>query len=107
MVAHPPAALAHPPERDPVAASVRALARRGPGAAAARPVVAGGVVVVTQAEEPHEPHDQQADVENAEADHEDPSLGGHDSMVPLANEKVKGGFHRFSLLADRRRSFDA
>jgi hypothetical protein len=45
------------------------------GAAAAWTAVVGLVViVVTQAEEPHEPEDEQSHVENAEAHHEDPAL---------------------------------
>jgi hypothetical protein len=50
--------------------------RTGPLAAAAV-VTAGIVVVVPQPEEPDQPDDQQADVEDAESDHEDPPLGGH------------------------------
>ena len=50
--------------------------RTGPLAAAAV-VTPRIVVVVPQPEEPDQPDDQQADVEDAESDHEDPPLGGH------------------------------
>jgi hypothetical protein len=92
VVAQPPATLAHAAERDAVAAAAGPLARRRARATAAGTVVTRGVVVVAQAEEPDEPDDQQADIEYAEADHEDPSLGGHDPMVPLSKRKVKAGF---------------
>jgi hypothetical protein len=39
------------------------------------------VIVVAQPEKPDQPHDQQADIENPKADHEDPSLRGHGSML--------------------------
>ena len=62
-------------------AAAGTVTRAGAGAAA-RTVVAGRVVlVVTQAEEPDKPQDQQAHVENAEADHENPPLRGHALMV--------------------------
>ena len=47
-------------------------------AGATAEVVAVVTVVVAQPEEPDQPHDEQSDVEDAEADHEDPPLGGHD-----------------------------
>ena len=58
-----------------------ALGSRSGALAPAAIVPAGIVVVVTQPEEPDQPHDQQADVEDPEADHEDPPLGGHAPML--------------------------
>jgi hypothetical protein len=64
------------------------LARTGLGALTPSAVVATRVVViVAQAEEPDKPHDQQAHVEDAEADHEDPPLRGHAPMLA----RVGGG----------------
>src|SRR4051812_2550442 len=54
----------------PLRARIRALA---PTAVVAARIV----VVLAQPEEPDQPDDQQADVEDAEADHEDPALSGH------------------------------
>jgi hypothetical protein len=48
-----------------------------PVAFAATAVVVAVVIVVAEPEEPHEPHDESPDVEDAEPDHEDPSLQGH------------------------------
>jgi hypothetical protein len=59
------------------AAGTAVRARLGAAASAAVGAVVVAVVVTHATEEPHEPDDQQADVEHAEADHEDPSLGGH------------------------------
>jgi hypothetical protein len=54
------------------------------------------VVVITQTEEPHEPQDQQADVENAKPDHEDPTLGTDDSMLtPAASRRKVEAFYFF------------
>jgi hypothetical protein len=77
------AAEAPPAEREPHAVAARAvLAGTRTGALAPAAVVSMGVVVVVaQAEEPDQPHDQQSDVEDPEADHEDPPLRGHDSML--------------------------
>ena len=82
MVTRTPAALTQPAQRTPQTAAAGPLAGRGIVAAAARAIVVGWILVVTKPEEPHEPDDQQADVEDPEADHEDPSLGGHVAMVP-------------------------
>ncbi len=58
------------------AGAVRTTARAGSLTAAA--VIATGiVVVVAQPEEPDQPDHEQADVEDAKPDHEDPPLGGH------------------------------
>lgn len=47
-------------------------------AASAAPLVLGRVVVgVAQAEEPHQPDDEESDVEDPKTDHPDPSLGVH------------------------------
>jgi hypothetical protein len=55
----------------------------GPATAVIAAVVTGvGVVVLTHAEEPDEPQHEQADVENPEADHEDPALRTHMPIVP-------------------------
>ena len=84
-----PRALLKLPERTPEPAAAWALPWRGVGAAAARSVVIRGVVVITETEEPDEPHDQQSDIEDAEADHEDPSLGRHPvGMVPLGKREL-------------------
>src|SRR5688572_14717879 len=45
-------------------------------------VITGVRVVLTQAEVPNEPHHEQADVEDPEADHEDPALRAHMLIVP-------------------------
>ena len=81
----PPAAQRQP---DAVAAGA-VLARAWIGAFAPAAVVAVRVVpVVAQAEEPDQPHDQQSDVEDPKADHEDPPLRGHGSM--LARRVTRG-----------------
>src|SRR4051794_29362687 len=60
------------------------------GAPAARTAVVGLVVVVIpQAEEPHEPQDEQAHVENAEAHHEDPPLRTDVPIVVPAGRRCK------------------
>src|SRR4051794_1719403 len=64
------------------AAALRAIVALRAGATAARTAIVGLVVVVIpQAEEPHQPQDQQAHVENAEAHHEDPPLGTDVAIV--------------------------
>jgi hypothetical protein len=71
------------------------FARARIGALAAPAVVATRVVVVVaQAEEPDQPHDQEAHVENAKADHEDPPLRGHASMLarPRGGEKAENAY---------------
>jgi len=61
---------------------VRAL-----GAATAAALFLGLIVVgVAPAEEPDQPQHEQAYIEHAEADHEDPSLRTHRSMLPLPRE---------------------
>ncbi len=48
----------------------------------ARAVVLGGIVgVEALPEEPHQEHDQGADVDHAEPDHEDPPLSGHRGAI--------------------------
>jgi hypothetical protein len=62
------------------AAAVRAIVALGTWATAPWATVVGLVVVViAQTEEPDQPEDQQADVENAESDHEDPAFGADTS----------------------------
>jgi len=79
-----PRAGAEAPERQPQATAsaavpTRILARASTaGPAVVRPVV----TVVAEAEEPDQPQHEQADVEDPEADHEHPSLGGHGGIVP-------------------------
>src|SRR5690349_17368145 len=58
------------------AAAAGLLGLRGVARAAAV-VVPVVIVVVAQAEEPHKPHDEGSDVEDSEANHEDPPLQGH------------------------------
>jgi hypothetical protein len=88
VVAQPSPAGARGTEGQPEAAAAGATVGIRLGPTAAWAVVLRRLVVVAEAEEPHEPHDQQADVENPEADHEDPTLGGHDAMVPPMGERV-------------------
>jgi hypothetical protein len=101
MVANAAAALSGGAEREPETAATGPVAGRGLRSAAAGAVVLGLVVVVTETEEPHEPHDQQADVENPEADHEDPTLGGHVAMVPPIGRRVNppAGGRRYLVAA--------
>src|SRR4051794_40455756 len=77
MVPRAPAALLQATERLAEAAATGALARPGIVTAAAGPVVVGRALVVAEPEEPHEPDHEQADIEDAEANHEDPALSGH------------------------------
>jgi hypothetical protein len=67
---------------DPVTAGAAPIGPRSRTVTSAAAVVMGVVVVIAQPEEPNQPHDQQADVENPKADHEDPPLGGHAPMLP-------------------------
>ena len=60
------------------------------GALAPAAIVPGRVVaVVAQPEEPNEPRNQESDVEHPEADHENPPLGGHVSMLTPARDPRK------------------
>jgi hypothetical protein len=79
MVTVAPASETPAAERkaDAVAAGTIVPGLRTGSLAAAAVVTARIVIVVTQPEEPDQPDDQQADVEDAESDHEDPPLGGH------------------------------
>jgi hypothetical protein len=84
MGAHAPRALLELAQRATEPTATGALARGRIVATAARTVVVRRIVVVAEAEEPDQPHDQQSDIEDAEADHEDPSFGRHAArMVPL------------------------
>src|SRR4051794_16061065 len=89
VAAQAPGALLQATEGLAQPAAAGAAAGIGLVAAAARAVVVARVVVVTQAEEPDEPHDQQADIEDAEADHEDPALGGHGADGTSAHPSLK------------------
>jgi hypothetical protein len=64
-------------QRQLQAAGAARLFGLAPVALAAAAVVIAVVIIVAEPEEPHEPHDESPDVENAEPDHEDPSLQGH------------------------------
>jgi hypothetical protein len=68
--------LRHGERKAQAAAAAGLLGLRGV-ARAAPVVVAVVIVVVAQPEEPHEPHDKGSDVEDSEANHEDPPLQGH------------------------------
>ena len=89
MLAVAPAAERPPSEREPDAVAARPVAIRARlRALAAAAVLPGRVLaVVAQPEEPDQPHHEQADVENPEADHEDPPLGGHEPMLA----RLRGG----------------
>jgi hypothetical protein len=89
VVAGAPAALLHPPKRPSEPATTRIFPGTRIVAATARPVVVASTVVVAKAEEPHEPHDEQPDIEDAEAHHEDPSLGGHRPMLQRTKAELK------------------
>src|SRR5215211_170111 len=92
VVAHAPAAQLPPTERqpDPVPARAVAAGARIRPLATAAVIPAGAVVVVAQPEEPDQPDDQEPDVEHPEADHEDPPLRGHATMLarPAGREKA-------------------
>jgi len=87
VVAQAGPALAETPERLEQTAAAGGIVR-GATWAAAGTILAAILVIAAEAEEPHEPQDQQADVENAEADDEDPPLGGHALMVRAPVEEV-------------------
>jgi hypothetical protein len=53
-----------------------------PAAVVVTAVVARAGVVVAQPEVPDEPEYEQADVEDSEADHEDPAVRAHPLIVP-------------------------
>src|SRR3954447_8205918 len=89
LAADAPRALLQLAQRATQAAATGAFARGRIVATAARTVVVRRIVVVAEAEEPDQPHDQQSDIEDAEADHEDPSLGRHPvRMVPLGKREL-------------------
>src|SRR5829696_8830827 len=79
VIAHSSAAELPGAERQPDPVSAGAVLAR-PWARALTPaavIAARIVIVVAQPEEPDQPYDQEAHVEHAEPDHEDPPLGGH------------------------------
>jgi hypothetical protein len=94
VVAHAPAAQVPLAERELDAPASRTIAAAtGPRALAAAAVVpAGIVVVVAKPEEPDQPDHEQADVEDAEANHEDPPLGGHRFDATAMTEPVEALF---------------
>jgi hypothetical protein len=94
VVAHAPAAEVPLAERELDAAASRTVAAAaGPWALAAAAVVTAGiVVVVAQPEEPDQPDHEQADVEDAEPNHEDPPLGGHRFDATAMTEWVEAFF---------------
>src|SRR3954447_12135429 len=63
-------------QRKPQATGAARLLGLAPVVVAA-PEVLAVVIVVAQPEEPHQPDDERSDVEDAEADHEDPPLQRH------------------------------
>jgi hypothetical protein len=75
-------------ELDPRPARTGVVARIGVGTAAARSFVVR--VVVAHPEEPHEPRRQKPEVEDAQADHQDPAFGRHGSMVEPVSRDAKG-----------------
>jgi hypothetical protein len=79
MVARAPAALLEPSQRACEATPARALARARIMTAPTGPVIVGGSLVVSQPEEPDQPDHEQSHIEDAEANHEDPTLSGHHS----------------------------
>src|SRR3954468_11365464 len=77
VVARAPAALLELAQRLAEAAPARALARPWIAPAATRAVIVRRAVVVSQPEEPDKPDHEQPDIEDAETNHEDPTLSGH------------------------------
>jgi hypothetical protein len=92
MITGAPAALLQLAERAPEAAASRTLARARIATAAAGAVVVGRALVVAQAEEPDEPDHEQAHIEDAEANHEDPTLSGHERDSSAARGSAEGVF---------------
>src|SRR5687768_5063858 len=94
VVAHAPLAQVPGAQRqlDAAAPGAVAPAARAGALAAAAVVAARIVVVVAQAEEPDQPDHEQADVEDAEANHEDPPLGGHRFDATAMTERVEALF---------------
>src|SRR5215212_9336880 len=92
----PHAALAQLPraerQLDPAAAGAVAAAARARALSASTVVPARVIVVIPQAEEPDQPDHEQPDVEDAEADHEDPPLGGHRFDASAMTERVEALF---------------
>src|SRR4051794_38309334 len=89
MVADAPRALLELPQRATEPATAWPPPWSRVVAATAWTVVVRRIVVVTETEEPDEPHDQQSDIEDAEADHEDPSFGRHPvRMVPPGKREL-------------------
>jgi hypothetical protein len=81
-------------ERQLDSAAPRALrpAARARALATASVVAARVVVVIAEPEEPDQPDDEQAHVEHAETDHEDPPLGGHWGDASAMGQPVEEGF---------------
>jgi hypothetical protein len=88
-VAQPARRRIYVAERQAQAATAIAVARLRRRAAPAASVVVRRVVVIAEAEEPDQPDDQQADVEHAQPDHEDPPLRGHSGDGTRAGRQVK------------------
>lgn len=92
MVTQPASRAEAPRHHEAEPATARWL-RRMHGRAAAVIVVAlvtRAGVVVAQPEEPDKPEHEQADVENSEADHEDPALRTHMLIVPPLRRRSYG-----------------
>ena len=82
-VARTAASRGHPARGQAQVATARCCGQVWLGAAltAASILVGRLVAVVAQPEEPHQPDDEQAHVQQAEANHEDPPLRAHASMI--------------------------
>ena len=82
------------PQGQPQSAGTGSGARQlglGAAPAAVASTLLGRVVlVVAQPEEPDQPDDQQSDVEDSEADHEDPCLRTHRERLPRSGGREKG-----------------
>src|SRR4051794_6969874 len=101
MSARAPVALLQPAERLAKPATARALARARIVTAAAGSVVVRRPLVVAQPEEPNEPDHEEAHIEDAEANHEDPPLRGHQRDGSAGTASVEGPFSRLLALLRR------
>jgi hypothetical protein len=90
VIAHTASAEIPGAQGQPDAASSGSVASsaRARALAASAVVAARVIVVIAQPEEPDQPDDEEPHVEDAEADHEDPPLGGHGSMLPRCTGRL-------------------
>ena len=89
MIAQPPTGTERARQQQAYSAAARGL-RRLDGRSATAGITAVVVrvgVVVTQTEEPDEPEHEQANVEDPESDHEDPTLRAHTPIVPRSRRR--------------------